>query len=223
MAARLRELLLQPPKGYFSTVHVRGQVEGEVEPSFYEEFRNELGRIWRLFDTKGLQIMVEFNDDDELPRIRNGWMTLRKHYKFGRHHQIFFKYLGNNNFEIIPSEKEITPSNFPTWHTQTRALRKSVTFKITMEEDPEVSPYLTLPSEMGEYLWKTMLDQIFLVGTIGEKHMCNLKYERDPFVVKIEMGWKECVGINGFKVGDRLQFTVFNIYDDHTIMVTKLN
>jgi hypothetical protein len=76
---------------------------------------------------------------------------------------------------------------------------------------------------MGEYLWKTMLDQIFLVGTIGEKHMCNLKYERDPFVVKIEMGWKECVGINGFKVGDRLQFTVFNIYDDHTIMVTKLN
>ncbi|MCI12506.1 hypothetical protein A2U01_0033611, partial [Trifolium medium] len=61
----------------------------------------------------------------------------------------------------------------------------------------------TLPEQMGEYLWNTMLDEVYLIGTNGEKHKCTLEYQKDPFLVTISRGWKECVGIHGFKVGDR--------------------
>ncbi|MCH85529.1 hypothetical protein A2U01_0006375 [Trifolium medium] len=142
MVETVGDVLQRPAKGYFMTVHVRGEVEGEVERSFYEDFRTELGHIWRLYDSSGLQLSVEFNNDDDVPRITTGWMTLRRHYNFHRHHPIFFKYLGNNQFQIIAKENPITPDKFPTWHTKTRALRKVVTFAITMTEDPEVVPYL---------------------------------------------------------------------------------
>jgi hypothetical protein len=101
-----------------------------------------LGDIWQLYDSKGFQFNVEFNTDDDVPRIRTGWMTLRRHYKFNGHHQIFFKYLGNDQFHINAMDAKIHPDKFPTWHTKSRALRKVVTFAVTMTDDPEVVPYL---------------------------------------------------------------------------------
>ncbi|MCI26880.1 hypothetical protein A2U01_0048078, partial [Trifolium medium] len=80
----------------------------------------------------------------------------------------------------------------------------------------------TLPKQMGEYLWDTMLDQINIIGDIREKHKCELEYQKDPFVVTISRGWREVVGINGFKLGDRLLFNTSNIYDDHTFYVRSL-
>ncbi|PNX58712.1 hypothetical protein L195_g059326, partial [Trifolium pratense] len=80
----------------------------------------------------------------------------------------------------------------------------------------------TLPEEMGEYLCETMLDQIIIIGDTREKHRCELEYQRHPFVVKISSGWREVVGINGFKVGDRLLFNTSNIYDNHTFYVRSL-
>ncbi|PNX70828.1 hypothetical protein L195_g057784, partial [Trifolium pratense] len=80
-----------------------------------------------------------------------------------------------------------------------------------------------LPDDLGEYLSDTMLDEIYIIGTIREKHKCELQYQMDPFVVSIIRGWREVVAINGFKVGDRLLFNTSNIYDDHTFYVRSLN
>ncbi|WJX15627.1 DNA helicase [Trifolium repens] len=229
MVETVGEVLQRPCLGYFSTVHVDGQVEGEIEPDFYEEFKTELGRYWRLFDSAGLQLMVEFNNDDDVPRITNGWMTLRAHYKFEGHHAIFFKYLGTNNlgtnyFQIIPDMNKIYSPTFPTWHTDSRGLRKSVNYTLTMSEDPEVVPYLTLPEAMGEYLWGTMLDQLYLVGTnFDEKTKCELRYQYDPFVVRIERGWSEFARKSGFKAGDRLRMNMCGIHENYLIWVTKLS
>ncbi|MCH81279.1 hypothetical protein A2U01_0002064 [Trifolium medium] len=115
------------------------------------------------------------------------------------------------------------PSRFPTWHTKSRCLRKAVSFKLTITEDPKVVPVLTLPEDMGEYLWDTMLDRVFIIGANLEKQLCDLEYQQDPFVVRISSGWSECVGIHGFEVGDRLLFSMRNIYDCHLIWVTKLD
>ncbi|PNX90659.1 hypothetical protein L195_g046784, partial [Trifolium pratense] len=38
-----------------------------------------------------------------------------------------------------------------------------------------------LPENMGLYMWNTMLDQVYIVGTNLEKHLCELKYQKDPF------------------------------------------
>jgi hypothetical protein len=76
---------------------------------------------------------------------------------------------------------------------------------------------------MGEYLWNTMLDEIYIIGTIREKHKCEIECQKDQFVVRISRGWKECVGINGFKVGDRLLFNTSNIYEDHMFYVRSLD
>jgi hypothetical protein len=86
--------------------------------------------------------VVEFNDDDGLPRIRDGWTDLREHYGLKEHHNIFFRYLGQNLFHIIPMKKEIGPHSFPTWHTGYRSLQKPVNFKFAVTEDPLVVPYL---------------------------------------------------------------------------------
>ncbi|PNX62216.1 hypothetical protein L195_g052860 [Trifolium pratense] len=120
---------------------------------------------------------------------------------------------------IIKNDSTISPDKFPTWHTKTRSLRKAVTFAMTMTDDPEVVPYLILPEKMGEYLWNTMLDEVNVIGIIREKHKCELEYQKDPFEVRIKKGWREVVGINGFKVGDRLLFNTSSIYDDHTFFV----
>jgi hypothetical protein len=73
-----------------------------------------LGRFWRIFDKNGLQLRVEFNNDDEDPKITDGWMTLQEHYRFEGHHEILFKYLGTNTFQIIPNMNRTYPSMFPT-------------------------------------------------------------------------------------------------------------
>jgi hypothetical protein len=54
---------------------------------------------------------------------------------------------------------------------------------------------------MGEFLAKSGLDEIWIAGTNGEKHKCILRYQFDPFVVRIESGWREVVGINNLHVG----------------------
>jgi hypothetical protein len=50
--------------------------------------------------------------------------------------------LGTNYFQIIPDMNRIYPPTFPTWHTDSRGLRKSVTYTVTMSGDPAVVPYL---------------------------------------------------------------------------------
>ncbi|MCI03675.1 hypothetical protein A2U01_0024715, partial [Trifolium medium] len=117
-------------------------VFGEIEPNFYHEFKAEFGKVWRLFDSDGLQHRVNVDDEDEVPLITNGWMGLREHYQFEGHHEIFFKYLGRNYFQIIRNTIRITPATFPTWHSLCRPLRKAVNYKMTMTEDPEVNPHL---------------------------------------------------------------------------------
>ncbi|WJX33975.1 hypothetical protein P8452_22131 [Trifolium repens] len=114
MVVSLGEVLQRPAKGFFTTVHVEGEVYGEIELGFAEEYKSELGRFWRICDKDGFQLRVEFNNDDEDPKITDGWMTLREHYRF------------------------------------------EVTFNLTMTEDPKVNPVLTLPEDMGAYLWHTM-------------------------------------------------------------------
>jgi hypothetical protein len=89
-------------------------VYGEIEPGFAEEYKSELGRFWRICDKDGFQLRVEFNNDDEDPKITDGWMTLREHYRFEGHHEILFKYLGTNTFQIIPNMNRTYPSMFPT-------------------------------------------------------------------------------------------------------------
>ncbi|PNX87196.1 hypothetical protein L195_g043282, partial [Trifolium pratense] len=138
MVETVGDILQKPARGYFFTVHVRGEVKGEVERTFYEDHKAELRQVWQLFDSKGLRLRVLFNNDDDVPRITAGWTALRTHSKFEGHHPIFFKYLCNNQFQIIPKDHPITPDKFPTWHTKSRALRKAVTFEITMTEDPEI-------------------------------------------------------------------------------------
>jgi hypothetical protein len=76
---------------------------------------------------------------------------------------------------------------------------------------------------MGAYLWHTMLHRVFIIGKNYEKYLCDLEYQRDPFVVRISRGWTECVGIHGFEVGDRLVFNMHNIYDGHLVWVTKVD
>ncbi|GAU45534.1 hypothetical protein TSUD_400810 [Trifolium subterraneum] len=224
MAEPIARVLQRPTKGFFSTVHVIGEVEGEVEKTFYEDFKTELRNIWHLYDSKrNVHFIVEFNSDDDVPRITTGWVTIRDYYNFDGHHQIFFRYLGTNQFQIIPTEEPITPDLFPTWHTQSQALRKAVTFTINMAEDPESVPYLKLPQDMGEYLWNTGLDEIYIVGTIREQHKCELTYQMDPFEVTISRGWRKVAGINGFKVGDRLLFNTSNIYENHMFYVRSCN
>ncbi|GAU31625.1 hypothetical protein TSUD_63740 [Trifolium subterraneum] len=79
-----------------------------------------------------------------------------------------------------------------------------------------------VPEEMGEYLWNTMLTEVYLVESIKEQHKCELEYQQDPFEVRFARGWKECVGINGFKVGDRILFNASNIYENHMFFVRRL-
>ncbi|KAK2359072.1 DNA helicase [Trifolium repens] len=227
MAESLQELLQLPPKGYFMTIHVAGEDNGEIEPQFYEEFKAELGRIWGLYDQHGFQHAVEFNDDDDIPRITNGWGFLRDHYKFTGHHQILFKYLGRNRsqinqFQIIPTMTPTNPSKFPTWHTSSVGLRKAVAFEMKITEDPDVVSYLTLPEEMGEFLANSGLDEVWIAGTNGEKHKCILRYQFDPFVVRIESGWREVVGINNLHVGEWIVFHIYDIYKDHLVWVRKI-
>jgi hypothetical protein len=66
------------------------------------------------------------------------------------------------------------------------------------------------------------LDEVWIAGTNGEKHKCTLQYQFDPFVVRIENGWRECVGINGFNVGDWIVFQIYDIYKNHVIWVRKM-
>ncbi|XP_045797983.1 uncharacterized protein LOC123922215 [Trifolium pratense] len=227
MAENVVEVMQRPALSYFMTVHVKGEVEAEVEREFYREYKNELGNVWRLYDfnynSKCVIFEVEFSNYDDVPKITNGWMTLRTYYEFDSHHQIFFKYLGTNQFQIIPSFNRITPDQFPTWHSKSRSLRKAVSFTMTITEDAEIDPELTLPREMGEYLWYTMLDEVTMIGANGEKYKCSLRYQRNPFVVTIWRGWPEVVGINGFKVGDRIQFNTYNIYEDHAMTVRSIS
>jgi hypothetical protein len=77
---------------------------------------------------------------------------------------------------------------------------------------------------MGEYLWGTMLDQLYLVGTnFDEKTKCELPYQYDPFVVRIERGWSEFARKSGFQAGDRLRMNMCSIHENYLIWVTKLS
>jgi hypothetical protein len=98
--------------------------------------------IWRLYDNRGLQHAVEFNADNGVPTVTNGWGFLREHYNFTGHHQILFKYLGTNQFQIIPTMEESDPSKFPTWHSKSRRFRKAVAFEMKITDDPELISYL---------------------------------------------------------------------------------
>jgi hypothetical protein len=75
---------------------------------------------------------------------------------------------------------------------------------------------------MGEFLANSGLDEVWIAGTNGEKHKCILRYQFDPFVVRIESGWRECVGINNLHVGDWIVFHIYDIYKDHVVWVRKI-
>ncbi|KAL5063733.1 hypothetical protein RYX36_025470, partial [Vicia faba] len=47
-------------------------------------------------------------------------------------------------------------------------LRKDVSFKVTMTEDPKAISYLTLPDSMAEYLGNIVLYEIKSVGQNSE-------------------------------------------------------
>lgn len=128
-------------KGLFSVFVLVLQDYGEIEPSFFKEFRGELGHTWVLFDPNGPRVAVECNLDPDFPLLTDGWMRIREVYGLTSHHTIFFKYVGTNNisgrsiFVVDVSPKETLRTIFPSWHTKSKALRRAVKFQKTLTQD----------------------------------------------------------------------------------------
>jgi hypothetical protein len=100
-----------------------------------------LGQTWVLYDSKGIRLTVECNQDPDFPLLTAGWMNFRVVHNLEGHRNVFFKYLGTSMstgrsvfiVDVSPDEKDINV--FPSWHTKSKGLRRAVIFRKTLTQD----------------------------------------------------------------------------------------
>jgi len=71
-----------------------------VDRAFAIEFENELDEEWTLNESQGNIHIVYYNKDILCPQILHGWSSMSDFYGFKGHHNILFRYVGNNSFNI---------------------------------------------------------------------------------------------------------------------------
>lgn len=95
-----------------------------------------------LYTCKGRRFDLECVKHNNNPILTEGWLRIREAYCLQHHHEILFKYLGTTPNRdsvfhfIVDVDRKTNPNEFPTWHSRSKALRKSKAFVLTIVQDP---------------------------------------------------------------------------------------
>jgi hypothetical protein len=105
---------------------------GEVPHEFCSRSYNELGRLWRIHDTNGLQKTLAFNKHHKIPFLYNGWVGLLQHYHIEHAREITFAYFGNGSFLITVGRVYTSTDEYPPFHSYSTQPNLTTYFDITL-------------------------------------------------------------------------------------------
>jgi len=83
-----------------------------------------------LLDGDGNTHNVMFNKSVSRPLLTDGWNALRLFYEFSGSKIIAFQYLGGSRFQIFVFAHNITPADYPPYHSMSAAASCYCTFEV---------------------------------------------------------------------------------------------
>jgi hypothetical protein len=117
------------------------QPHGEVDPSFYDEFKKELDADWRFVTTKFVHV-VKFNQDRVFPLLNEGWPELKSRYDFIDMEEITIAYYGHHNFGVISHKPLLDIKQVPLFHSRALKIGYTMNFCVNLTPENMNKPYL---------------------------------------------------------------------------------
>ncbi|PNX86267.1 hypothetical protein L195_g042344, partial [Trifolium pratense] len=83
-------------KCIFTTIHVKDDPFGEIDPVFVHKYSDELHQQWKVYAGNHLHLL-SWNQSLRKPLITDGWTELREHFELQfQYHEINMVYYGDS-------------------------------------------------------------------------------------------------------------------------------
>jgi hypothetical protein len=106
----------------------------EVNPDFLDEFGSHIQKFWTVIDKDGKTFRLKFNGDLSLPLLEDGFTDLRNHYHLQNMQQIYFDYIGQNQFMLHFGNVIEDTNNLPSFHSRSTKQGRTNYFDITLNQ-----------------------------------------------------------------------------------------
>lgn len=175
-----------------------------------------------MLDGDGNTHNVMFNKSVSRPLLTDGWSALRLFYEFSGSKIIAFQYLGGSRFQIFVFAHNITPVDYPPYHSMSEAPSCYCTFEIPIAGYRSTKSPKELPDTFGKFLRVKHHDYVMLCGPYDNIIPVRLKYTDDPVPnVMFGRGWTSFCAANGIDGGDVLIFKCKCVMDKKYVIISK--
>ncbi|MCH83548.1 hypothetical protein A2U01_0004374 [Trifolium medium] len=202
-----KDYLKVPPIGGFTTVYFPNQKFGEVDPTFVEEFFDQLPAKWKILDFHFDAHIVTFNKDKIHPLLLDGWHEMTDVFDLHQNEVVHLGYYGNDVFGILASKTFVTDDQLPNFHSRCITPGTFVRFQVQLSRDTVNNPYLSLWNEFESFVRESNFNVLTACCDNGTKTVFQVSIHDVPFkTTTIGLGWWAFCRQNGFRSGDVLCF-----------------
>ncbi|WJX95253.1 DNA helicase [Trifolium repens] len=123
------------PKTLFPVIRLSFQNYGEVDPSFHQEFLNQLGKEWYILSSNGVYHKCIFNCNPKFPLITEGWEELKKCEGFGDNVNVDLAYYGGNLFSVVYVKVITSCVDIMPFHSRSLKPKQTFVFDIPLSHE----------------------------------------------------------------------------------------
>ncbi|GAU25318.1 hypothetical protein TSUD_375810 [Trifolium subterraneum] len=163
---------------------------GEIDPTFVEEFKEQLPEKWKIIDYRYQAHTVTYNKDETLPLFTDGWHEMRDVFDLHQNEEIHFGYYGKDVFGIIAARRFESETQIPTFHSRCVTPGRAVRFQVELSKDTINNCYLSIWNDFEAYVKGANLNKITACGDNVSKTVFKVAIHDEPFESTcIGVGW----------------------------------
>ncbi|CAJ2647910.1 unnamed protein product [Trifolium pratense] len=209
-------------KCIFTTIHVKDDPFGEIDPVFVHKYSDELHQQWKVYAGNHLHLL-SWNQSLRKPLITDGWTELREHFELQfQYHEINMVYYGDSMFQLLlPLTGPIPTNEFPSFHSLSTKLSEPLTFEILLSNNSIGSrDELVFNKWLGDYI-TSFHNYLVLEGPVAEPHLVEIiQRQGGNGIRELEyLQWHKFNMDNYLSAGDLLKFTFFDIKNSNRVDV----
>ncbi|WJX51562.1 DNA helicase [Trifolium repens] len=140
------------PHGGFTTAWLANQPFGEVDPTFYADFMDELDEEWKIMDYRYTSHTVKCNKDLIFPLLKEAWTEMKDVFGFTDQQDITLFYYGNNLFGIISSKPLQEYGHLPIYHSHAYLPGHTSHFCVRLTTDINDKPFMNIFCEFEDFI-----------------------------------------------------------------------
>jgi hypothetical protein len=114
----------------------------EVDPIFIGRFGEQLGCSWKIFDSRGRALAVDFNKSFLQPRLSGGWSKMGSVFGFKGHRLLSLFYYGDDLFGLAFDEPLVSYSHIPIYHSRSQQIPYTAHLLVRLTEELVIRPYM---------------------------------------------------------------------------------